>query len=87
MKALSQADLYVRIQVEFEQAWWDKIAARNSTMYVIDSTQGVDLLEGHTIIMRKAMPIHMTMSSTDTTRMSGYRHPLSSFRLKRFIKA
>lgn len=46
MKALSQADLYVRIQVEFEQAWWDKIAAANSTMYVIDSTQGVDLLEG-----------------------------------------
>ncbi|GAK59849.1 zinc ABC-transporter zinc-binding protein component [Candidatus Vecturithrix granuli] len=46
MKALSRAELYVRIQVEFEQAWWDKIVAVNPGMYVVDSTQGIDFLEG-----------------------------------------
>lgn len=46
MKALSRAELYVRIQVEFEQAWWDKIAAANPGIYVVDSTQGIDFLEG-----------------------------------------
>lgn len=46
MKALSQAELYVRIQVEFEQAWWDKFVAANPDMYVVDSTQGIDWLEG-----------------------------------------
>lgn len=46
MKLLSQADLYVRIHVEFENAWWDKIAAANPSMHVVDSTQGIDFLEG-----------------------------------------
>lgn len=46
MKALSQAELYVRIQVEFEQAWWDKIVAANPGMSVVDSTQTIDWLEG-----------------------------------------
>jgi len=46
MKLLSQADLYVRIQVEFENAWWDKITATNPDMHVVDSTQSIDFLEG-----------------------------------------
>jgi zinc transport system substrate-binding protein len=45
MKLLSTADMYVRIGVEFEQAWWDKIATANPTMRVIDSTAGIDFLD------------------------------------------
>ena len=44
MKILSQADLYVRIHVEFEDAWWDKFLSANPDMYVVDSTAGVDFL-------------------------------------------
>jgi zinc transport system substrate-binding protein len=47
MTVLSKADLYVRIQVEFENAWWDKMQAVNPTMHVVDSTAGIDLIEGH----------------------------------------
>lgn len=45
MKQLSMADIYVRIGVEFEQAWWDKMSAANPRMHVIDSTKGVNFIE------------------------------------------
>jgi len=44
MKILSQADLYVRIHVEFEDAWWDKFLSAKPDMYVVDSTAGVEFL-------------------------------------------
>ena len=44
MKSLSQADLYVRIHVEFEDAWWDKFLSAKPDMYVVDSTAGVEFL-------------------------------------------
>jgi zinc transport system substrate-binding protein len=47
MKLLSQADMYLRIRVEFENAWWEKFLASNPDMYVVDSTVGVDFIEGH----------------------------------------
>jgi zinc transport system substrate-binding protein len=47
MKQLSQADLYVRIKVDFENAWWEKMVSANPTMHVVDSTEGVESLEGH----------------------------------------
>ncbi|PIE31953.1 cation ABC transporter substrate-binding protein [candidate division KSB3 bacterium] len=47
MKQLSQADLYVRIQVDFENAWWEKMMSANPDMQVVDSTEGVEFLEGH----------------------------------------
>lgn len=46
MKLLSQADLYVRIQVEFENAWWDKISTANPAMHIVDSTQDIDFIDG-----------------------------------------
>jgi zinc transport system substrate-binding protein len=45
MKLLSQADIYVRIKVDFENAWWDKMEMANPDMSVIDSTKGVDAIE------------------------------------------
>lgn len=47
MKLLSNADIYVRIGVEFENAWWEKMEAANPDMYVVDSTEGIDYLESH----------------------------------------
>ena len=32
MKLLSQADMYVRIKVDFENAWWEKMVAANPDM-------------------------------------------------------
>ncbi len=46
MKLLSKADMYVRIRVEFENAWWEKMLAANPDMYVVDSTVGIDFIEG-----------------------------------------
>lgn len=47
MKLLSKADMYVRIKVEFENAWWGKMLAVNPDMFVVDSTVGIDVIEGH----------------------------------------
>ena len=46
MQDLSHADLYIRIKVPYEIAWWEKIASANPNMYVVDSTEGVDFIEG-----------------------------------------
>ena len=47
MKLLSKANMYVRIKVEFENAWWEKIITANPGMYVIDSTEGADFIMEH----------------------------------------
>ncbi len=47
MKQLSNADMYVRIKVEFEDAWWDKMKDANPAMHVVDSTARIDFAEGH----------------------------------------
>jgi zinc transport system substrate-binding protein len=49
LKALSQADAYLSIGVEFEDAWMARMAAANSAMRVIDTAQG---------IQRRAMEDH-----------------------------
>lgn len=46
MRQLSRADLYVRIHVEFEDAWWSKMAAVNPDMAVVDSVAGIERLPG-----------------------------------------
>lgn len=45
MRQLSKSDMYVRIHVEFEDAWWGKIAAVNPTMHVVDTLAGIELLD------------------------------------------
>lgn len=44
LKALSQADAYLRIRIDFEDAWMDKIKATNPTMLMVDTTQGIQRL-------------------------------------------
>lgn len=49
LKALSQAQLYFRIGIEFEAAWMDRLVA-GSALRVVDTTQGVTFIpmaEGH----------------------------------------
>jgi len=46
MKFLSLADMYVRIKVEFENAWWNKIVAANSDILIVDSTQNIEFIKG-----------------------------------------
>ena len=47
MQELSNADMYVRIKVPYEIAWWEKMEAANPHMYVVDSTEGIEYIEGH----------------------------------------
>ena len=44
LKAISQADAYLRIRVDFEDAWMDRLLAANPQMQVIDTTQGIERL-------------------------------------------
>lgn len=44
LKAISQADAYLRIQVDFEAAWMDRFLAANPQMQVVDTTQGIERL-------------------------------------------
>jgi len=41
LKALSKADAYLRIRIDFEDAWMDKFMATNSRMLVVDTTEGI----------------------------------------------
>jgi len=41
LQALSQTDAYVCLGVPFENAWLDRIAAANSDMLIVDTTQGI----------------------------------------------
>lgn len=42
MTALAQADAYVSIGVPFEKAWLEKIQAANTSMKMVDTTQGIE---------------------------------------------
>jgi zinc transport system substrate-binding protein len=42
LKALSHASAYMRIRIDFESAWMDKIKAANPKMLVVDTTQGIE---------------------------------------------
>ena len=53
MKFLSEADMYVRVKIDFENAWWKKISAANTDMLVVDSTQGIDFIGTHMHRQRK----------------------------------
>jgi zinc transport system substrate-binding protein len=46
MRNLTQARMYVRIRVPFEEAWMDKIAAANQDMLIVDSTEGIERIGG-----------------------------------------
>ncbi|MGK7908421.1 MAG: zinc ABC transporter substrate-binding protein [Synechococcus sp.] len=41
LRMLSFADAYMRIGVEFEDAWMDRISAANSEMAIVDLTEGI----------------------------------------------
>lgn len=42
MKALSEAEAYMRIRVPFEKAWMDRIKSANSQMTIVDLTEGIE---------------------------------------------
>lgn len=46
LRALSDADIYFSIGVPFENAWLDRIRSANDEMVVVDTTQGIDRIEG-----------------------------------------
>ena len=41
LKALSHSSAYMRIRIDFESAWMDKIKAANPKMLIVDTTQGI----------------------------------------------
>ena len=43
IKALSEADAYVSIGVPFEKAWIERFQSANSSMMIVDTTQGIEL--------------------------------------------
>ena len=48
MKAISEADLYLAIDVEFEDVWFPKFQNLNPKMQVIDIAEGVPKISMHT---------------------------------------
>ncbi|HEY9662388.1 MAG TPA: zinc ABC transporter substrate-binding protein, partial [Allocoleopsis sp.] len=44
LRALSRADVYLRIRIEFEDAWMNKIRATNPRMLIVDTTEGIQRL-------------------------------------------
>lgn len=44
LRALSHSQAYMRIRIEFESAWMDKIKGVNPKMLIVDTTQGIKRL-------------------------------------------
>jgi len=46
LKALSQADMYVKVgNLPFEKAWMERLMAANQDMLVVDSSQSIELID------------------------------------------
>jgi len=45
MKAISKADLYFAIGVEFEHVWLPKFTTHNKQMHIVDITQGIEKIQ------------------------------------------
>ena len=57
LRALSQADAYLLIRVDFESIWMDRLMAVNPDMLIVDTTEGIE---------RLPMAIHTHLGEEDT---------------------
>jgi len=46
LQVLSEADVYVRIRVPFEEAWMERISSANEGMLIIDQSEGIERIGG-----------------------------------------
>ena len=44
LKAISQADAYLQIRIDFEEAWMDRFSAANPQLLVVDTTSDIERL-------------------------------------------
>lgn len=58
LKALSRAKAYLRIRIEFEEAWMNKFAAANPKMQIVDTTQGIQRIPIATKFQEKTDTAH-----------------------------
>jgi len=97
--ALSKADLYLRIHVPFENAWMEKFRAVNPSMKVVDTTQGIRIVQrdphiwlSPQLVRRQAATICQALISLDPQGRKDYENHLASFNrridsLERAIRA
>lgn len=45
LRALSDAEAYIQVGVDFEDAWMDRMKSANPQMQVVDSTKGIEKME------------------------------------------
>ena len=88
---LARVKLYFRIHVPFENAWMEKFRAVNPAMRVVDTTQGMRVIEGDPhvwlspdLVKHQAEIICRTLEALDPSGRKVYAANLASF--KRRIK-
>lgn len=59
LKALSRANAYMRIRIEFEEAWMTKFIAVNPRMLVVDTTQGIQRIPISTRLQEQDTTVHI----------------------------
>lgn len=90
LQALSQAVAYFRIGVPFENAWMDRIAAANTDMRIVDTTEGIqrrgppDRPDPHIwlsprLVKIQAETIAQALAELDPDRAATYQANLQAF--------
>lgn len=86
LTALSQAVAYISIGVPFESVWLDKIAAANSEMLMVDTTNGIEKVgnDPHiwlspTLVKTQAQTIYEVLAQLDPPHKAEYKTNLDSF--------
>lgn len=87
IESLSEADLYVRIRVPFEEAWMSRLEASNRDMMVVDQSEGIERIGGTDphiwlsprLVKVQAETIYKALASLDAENEGYYRTNLDAF--------
>ncbi|MDY6875609.1 MAG: zinc ABC transporter substrate-binding protein [Chloroflexota bacterium] len=87
LRALSEADVYVRIRVPFEEAWMDRIVSANDDMLIVDESVGIERIDGKDphiwlslrLVKTQAQTIYDGLVELDSDHEADYQANLEMF--------
>ena len=86
LQALKERSAYFSIGVPFESAWLDDIAAANPAMTMVDTAQGIELMDGDphiwlspTLVETQAQTIYEALAQLDPAHQADYQANLDAF--------
>ena len=76
LKALSQANLYVKVgHLPFEDAWMERFVSTNRDMLVVDSSQSIEMIEHNPHIWLSPLQVPSLAQAVDSSPFSPPYYP------------